>query len=51
MKIPFNKPFLTGRELSYIAHAHELGHLSGDGEFTKNVRHGSKPRLDVDRLY
>lgn len=34
-KIPFNKPFMTGRELSYIAEAHTKGHLSGDGSFTK----------------
>ncbi len=33
--IPFNKPFMTGRELEYIAQAHEAGHLSGDGPFTK----------------
>jgi dTDP-4-amino-4,6-dideoxygalactose transaminase len=33
--IPFNKPFLTGRELQYIAQAHTTGHLSGDGLFTK----------------
>jgi dTDP-4-amino-4,6-dideoxygalactose transaminase len=32
--IPFNKPFLTGRELAYIAEAHANGHLSGDGAFT-----------------
>ncbi len=35
MKIPFNRPFLTGNELEYISHAHEKGHLSGDGAFTK----------------
>lgn len=35
MKIPFNKPYLTGRELGYIAQAHQNGHLSGDGAFTK----------------
>ena len=35
MTIPFNKPFMTGRELSYIAEAHARGHLSGDGHFTK----------------
>ena len=34
-KIPFNKPYMTGRELSYIAQAHANGHLAGDGEFTK----------------
>ena len=33
--IPFNKPFLTGRELEYIEQAHANGHLSGDGAFTK----------------
>ncbi len=35
MKIPFNKPYMTGRELWYIAQAHTQGHLSGDGSFTK----------------
>jgi dTDP-4-amino-4,6-dideoxygalactose transaminase len=35
MKIPFNKPFMTGRELHYIAEAHAQWHLSGDGPFTK----------------
>lgn len=33
--IPFNKPYMTGRELAYIAQAHGNGHLSGDGPFTK----------------
>ena len=33
--IPFNKPFMTGRELSYIAQAHANGHLAGNGEFSK----------------
>lgn len=35
MQIPFNKPYMTGRELDYIAQAHASGHLSGDGPFTK----------------
>jgi len=33
--IPFNKPYMTGRELSYIAQAHANGHLAGNGEFSK----------------
>ncbi len=33
--IPFNRPYLTGRELPYIAQAHVNGQLSGDGPFTK----------------
>jgi dTDP-4-amino-4,6-dideoxygalactose transaminase len=35
MRIPFNKPHMTGKELWYIAQAHANGHLAGDGEFTK----------------
>ena len=35
MKIPFNKPHLTHRELAYIGMAHANGALSGDGPFTK----------------
>jgi len=33
--IPFNRPYMTGRELKYIAQAHANGHLAGDGMFTK----------------
>ncbi len=36
--IPFNKPFLTGRELDYIRQAHENMILSGDGPFTKRCQ-------------
>ena len=35
MKIPFNKPYMTGKELWYIAQAHANGHLAGDGSFSK----------------
>ena len=34
MRIPFNKPYMTGKELWYISQAHHLGQLSGDGPFT-----------------
>jgi dTDP-4-amino-4,6-dideoxygalactose transaminase len=37
--IPFNKPYMTGRELWHIAQAHTNGHLAGDGMFTKKC-HG-----------
>lgn len=33
--IHFNKPYMTGKELWYIAQAHSNGHLAGDGEFTR----------------
>ena len=35
IKILFNKPFSTGRELEYIQQALSNTHLSGNGEFTK----------------
>lgn len=35
MRIPFNQPYLTGKELDYIKEAHSNRHLSGDGPFTK----------------
>lgn len=33
--IPFNNPFIVGKELYYMALAVQGGHLSGDGPFTK----------------
>jgi dTDP-4-amino-4,6-dideoxygalactose transaminase len=35
MKIPFNKPYLTGNETSYIKDSVATGKISGDGLFTK----------------
>ena len=36
MKIPFNKPYLTGKEVHYIFQAvYDNTHISGNGEFTK----------------
>lgn len=35
VNIPFNRPYMTGRELHYMAQAHAAGHLAGDGVFTE----------------
>ncbi len=35
MKIPFNKPYMTGKELWYVAQAHAQGHLAGDGHYSR----------------
>jgi len=35
MKIPFNKPYMTGKEVAYISEAHANSMLAGDGPFTK----------------
>ncbi|MDY0144860.1 MAG: dTDP-4-amino-4,6-dideoxygalactose transaminase [Kiritimatiellia bacterium] len=36
--IPFNKPFLTGRETDYIRQAVESGKISGNGAFTQKCQ-------------
>ncbi len=33
-KVPFNRPYMTGKELSYIAQAHQNHMLAGDGPFS-----------------
>jgi dTDP-4-amino-4,6-dideoxygalactose transaminase len=38
MKIPFNKPYLTGRETHYIYKAVESGKISGNGIFTQKCQ-------------
>lgn len=35
MKIPFNRPFVVGKELFNISQSVISGHLSGDGDFTQ----------------
>ena len=47
--IPFNKPYMTGRELHYIAQAHTNGHLSGDGDFTKKCHEWFEARTGTHR--
>ena len=49
LSIPFNRPFLTGRELAYIAKAHEQGQLAGDGAFTKSCSEWLEKTTGADR--
>lgn len=39
MRIPFNKPYMVGTELGYIAAAISAGHVSGDGSYSRKC-HG-----------
>lgn len=45
MRIPFNKPYMTGRELEYIAQAHANKHLAGNGVFTRRCQDWLQQRL------
>lgn len=48
-KIPFGKPFIVGKELSYIAQAVSNGVLSGDGEFTRRCHEWLETNLVCKR--
>lgn len=37
-KVPFNIPYVTGKEIEYISRAIDNGHLSGNGPFTKKCQ-------------
>jgi dTDP-4-amino-4,6-dideoxygalactose transaminase len=51
-RIPFNKPFVAGRELYYISRAvHENRHLSGDGPFTKKCEEWLEQTLNCRKAF
>ena len=49
-RIPFNKPFIVGKELYYIAQAVTYGNISGDGYFTKASAKLMEDRFGVPRI-
>jgi len=50
IRIPFNKPYLTGKEHEYLAQAAASGHISGDGPFSKKCQEFLERRLGVPRV-
>ena len=48
--IPFNRPYLTGHELDYVAQAIQNGDLSGDGPFTQQCCALLEERLGTQRV-
>jgi dTDP-4-amino-4,6-dideoxygalactose transaminase len=49
-KIPFNRPFIIGRELEYIAQAVSSGHLAGDGMFTKKCNQWLENQFSANKV-
>jgi dTDP-4-amino-4,6-dideoxygalactose transaminase len=47
--IPFNKPYLTGKELQYIGEAVQSGKISGNGHFTKQCQHFFEEKYNFRR--
>ncbi len=50
LPIPFNKPYMTGRELYNIAEAHFNGMLAGDGPFTRRCHALLETRTGVRKV-
>ena len=48
--IPFNKPFIAGKELYYIAQSVIGGHTAGDGVFTKKCQELMERRFDANKI-
>jgi dTDP-4-amino-4,6-dideoxygalactose transaminase len=48
--IPFNRPHLTGKELTYITEAHAAGQLSGNGTFTQRCQDRLAQQLGSARV-
>jgi dTDP-4-amino-4,6-dideoxygalactose transaminase len=49
-RIPFNKPFIVGKELHYIAQAVTLGNLGGDGPFTQKCCEMLEQRFEIPHV-
>lgn len=48
--IPFNRPYFTGLELTYIQDAKARGQLSGDGWYTNRCQEWLQDRLKTSRV-
>ena len=47
--IPFNKPYMTGKELLYIEQAVKTGKISGNGFFTQKCHHFFENRYGFNK--
>jgi dTDP-4-amino-4,6-dideoxygalactose transaminase len=49
-RIPFNKPFLVGKELYYIAQSVLSGHTAGDGPFTRQCQGLMERKFEAKKI-
>jgi len=50
-RVPFNRPFVTGDELGFIAEAIQRAHLSGNGAFTKKCEAWLEATMSCTKAY
>ena len=48
--IPFNRPFIAGKELYYVAQAVTLGQLAGDGHYTQACARLLEERFSIPKV-
>jgi dTDP-4-amino-4,6-dideoxygalactose transaminase len=49
-RVPFNKPFISGKELYYVAQSIVNGKIAGDGRFTSQCARLLEEQFDVNRV-
>ncbi len=49
MKIPFNKPYLTGKEVHYLYKSVQSGHISGNGLYTKKCQKYFEEKYNITK--
>ncbi|HEY4311678.1 MAG TPA: dTDP-4-amino-4,6-dideoxygalactose transaminase [Pirellulales bacterium] len=49
-RIPFNKPFIAGKEMYYIAQAVAAGKIAGDGHFTQQCARLLEREFDIPKV-
>ena len=50
-RIPFNRPYVSGDEFTYMRQAADNGHLSGDGAFTRKCHAILEAALGVPKVF
>ncbi len=50
ISIPFNKPFIAGKELYYIAQSVAFGHMAGDGHYSQACCRLMQERFGIHRV-
>lgn len=50
LKIPFNKPFVVGKEFYYIAQSVMNGHIAGNGLFAKRCQAFMEEKFDAKKV-
>jgi len=50
IKIPFNKPFIVGKELYYISQSVKSGQIAGDGLFTRKCQKFMEKKFNANKI-